>query len=172
MAIETQHLLLLPCSLEMLQIAIEGNSSIQEKLDIEVAENWTEFGLAPLQYSYDKLSSDHEENGWWTYFPIHKGENKLIGSCGYKGKPSESGVVEIGYEVAPDYRTMGFATEMANGLISNAFSNPRVTMIIAHTLSEENPSTKILRKIGFIKVGEINDPEDGLIWQWELIRPK
>ena len=163
MAIETQNLLLLPCSPEMLQMAIEGNSIVEKQLDIEVADNWTEFGIEPLKYSFAKLTEDREEIGWWTYFPIHKLENKLIGSCGYKGKPSESGQVEIGYEIAPDYRNNGFATEIANGLILNAFSDQRVKLILAHTLSEENASMRILRKIGFIKVGEINDPEDGMI---------
>jgi ribosomal-protein-alanine N-acetyltransferase len=40
----------------------------------------------------------------------------------------------------------------------------RVKNIIAHTLGEENASTKVLTKCGFRKVEEINDPEDGVIW--------
>lgn len=48
------------------------------------------------------------------------------------------------------------------------YENKRVTNIIAHTLGEENASTKVLTKCGFRKVEEINDPEDGVIWQWRL----
>ena len=57
---------------------------------------------------------------------------------------------------------------MAKGLIENALKDKSVKTIIAHTLAEDNPSTKVLQKCGFEKVQEINDPEDGLIWKWEL----
>ena len=114
----------------------------------------------------EKLTKSEEEKGWWSYFPIYKPENKLIGSGGYKGKPTTEGVVEIGYEIAPAFRNRGLATEMAKGLIENALKDKRVQTIIAHTLAEDNPSTKVLQKCGFEKVQEINDPEDGLIWKY------
>ena len=170
MIIETNNLKLLSCNIEILKSAIEGNSKLEKLLNIKIVDNWTEFGVGPLQYSLDRISKEAAEIGWLTYFPIHKQDNKLIGSCGYKGKPNEDGSVEIGYEIAPDHRNKGFATEMAEGLISNAFVDTRVNIIYAHTLPEENASTKILTKCGFLKVAEINDPEDGLIWKWELKR--
>ncbi len=168
MIIETKNLRLIPCSIDILNKAIEGNNELGILLGIHIADNWTEFGVEPLKYSRDKIVKDNEEMGWATYFPIHKQDNTLIGSCGYKGKPSEQGTVEIGYEIAPDYRNKGFATELAKGLITNAFAENSVKIIIAHTLPEENASTKILTKCRFVKTGEINDPEDGLIWKWEL----
>ena len=91
----------------------------------------------------------------------------LVGNCGYKGPP-KNGVVEIGYEVAESYRGMGLATEMAKALIEFAFSHPEVKSIIAHTLPFENHSVSVLRKCGFEYISEINDPEDGVIWKWEL----
>ena len=169
MTIETQNLQLIACDTELLRSAIEGYEVLSKKLNVTVHDNWTEFGVAALQYSLDQLSSEYERN-WWTYFLIHKQDNTLMGSGGYKGKPSPDGAVEIGYEIAPDYRNRGLATEMAKGLIDNALNDHRVTSIIAHTLGQENPSTKVLRKCGFVHVEEINDPEDGLIWKWELIK--
>jgi RimJ/RimL family protein N-acetyltransferase len=59
---------------------------------------------------------------------------------------------------------------MTKGLIENAFGDERVKTIIAHTLGYDNPSTRVLQKCGFEKVKEINDPDDGLIWRWELKR--
>jgi ribosomal-protein-alanine N-acetyltransferase len=53
-------------------------------------------------------------------------------------------------------------------LIENAFSFPGITQVMAHTLAEENASVKILRKCGLQFVSQIDDPEDGLIWQWRL----
>lgn len=168
MIIETNNLKLIPCDLDSLKCAINGDDKLKKLLTIKVADKWTEFGIEPLKYSLSRLSSDVEEMGWLTYFPILKQDNKLIGSCGYKGKPDANGSVEIGYEIAKEFRNKGFASEMAEGLITNAFADGRIKNITAHTLREENASTKILTKYGFIKVAEINDPEDGPIWKWEL----
>jgi len=170
MIIETKNLKLIPCDTDILKAAIEGNKILAEKINVTVQDGWTEFGIGALQYSLDKLTESEQERNWWTYFPVHKQDNTLIGSGGYKGKPTTDGIVEIGYEIAPNYRNRGLATEMAKGLIENAFRDEKVKAIIAHTLEQDNPSTKILRKCGFEKVKEVNDPEDGLIWQWELKR--
>lgn len=168
--IETENLQLIPCDTEILKSAIAGNETLAQKLKTTVQPNWTGFGVGALQYSLERLSENHEESGWWTYFPIHKQSNKLIGSGGYKGKPTIDGTVEVGYEISPDYRNRGLATEMTKGLIKNAFKDNRVKSIIAHTLGQKNPSTAVLQKCGFVKVEEIYDPYDGLIWKWELKR--
>jgi len=59
---------------------------------------------------------------------------------------------------------------MTKGLIERAFKDNRVKLIIAHTLGQENPSTKVLQKCSFVKTEEINDPDEGQIWKWELKR--
>ncbi len=170
MKIETTNLDLIPCDIEILKAAIQGDEILAKKINVIVQDNWTGFGVGPLQFSLDRLAEGDAEKNWWTYLPIHKEDNKLIGSGGYKGKPTTDGTVEIGYEIAPAYRNRGLATEMAKGLIENAFKDTRVKSIIAHTLGQENPSTKVLKKCGFEKVQEINDPDHGLIWKWELKR--
>lgn len=166
--LETQNLKIITCDTEILKSAVEGNEILANKLNVTVQDGWTEFGTEALQYSLDRLSENKEEGGWWTYFPVHKLDNKLIGSGGYKGQPTTEGTVEIGYEISPAYRMKGLATEMALALIENAKKDKRVKSIIAHTLGHENPSTTVLQKCGFTKVQEINDPEDGLIWKWDL----
>ncbi len=168
--IETENLFLIACDKEILQAAVEGNEQLENLIGVTVLDNWTEFGKGALMYSLDKISEVKDEAGWWTYFPIHKADNKLIGSGGYKGKPTEDGTVEIGYEITPEYRNKGLATEMTKALISNAFSFRQVNRIIAHTLGEANASTKVLTKCGFKKTDEINDHEEGLIWKWELLK--
>lgn len=122
------------------------------------------------RYALDKLKSGEREFGWWTYLPIHKAENKLIGSCGYKGQPNEDGEVEIGYEIKSEYRNKGLATELAKALVENAFNFDTVNSVQAHTLGEVNASTKVLSKCGFQKTDEIEDKENGAIWKWELKR--
>lgn len=80
----------------------------------------------------------------------------------------KDGAVEISYKIAKDYRNLGLATEMTTGLVVNTFKDNRVKSIVAHTIGEENPSTKVLTKCGFVKVEEIKDQNEGTIWKWKL----
>lgn len=159
---------LIACNKEALEAAIKGDESLKNFLKINIADKWTEFGVQAFSYAYDKLSDNPDEEGWWTYLPILESENMLIGTCGYKGKPDENGIVEIGYEVAESYRNKGLATEIAQQLITKAFANQNVKTVQAHTLAEENSSVKVLQKCKMLKIEEINDPDDGKLWKWEI----
>ena len=77
-------------------------------------------------------------------------------------------MVEIGYEVAPDFRGWALGTEIARALIGKAFESPDVERVQAHTLPETNASTAILEKCGLTKVEVVEDPEDGIVWRWEI----
>ena len=91
-----------------------------------------------------------------------------VGTGAFKGPPSPDGVVEIAYGVDPKFRGKGFATEAAAGLTAFAFSTGQVNLVRAHTLPESNASTHVLTKCGFKHVGEVNDPDDGKVWRWEI----
>ncbi|MCK8479800.1 GNAT family N-acetyltransferase [Psychroserpens algicola] len=167
-SIDTGDILLIANDIEILKTALKGNAELAKYLNINIAANWTEFGTDYLEYSMDKYLSNKNEQDWLIYFPILKTENTLIGSCGYKGMPTTEGCVEIGYEIAPDYRNKRYATQITKALITNAFESNLVNSIIAHTLTKKGASTKILSKFGFKKIEVINDPDDGAIWKWEL----
>jgi [ribosomal protein S5]-alanine N-acetyltransferase len=94
-----------------------------------------------------------------------------IGSCGFKGPPGSDGVVEIAYGVAEEHQGNGYAGEAAEALVKYAFEQEEVRVARAHTLPEHNASTRVLTKCGFRCVGEVVDPEDGLVWRWERIKP-
>ena len=161
--------MLLNSTQEILNTVLAGNDALAKHLDVIIPEQWSEFGEAPFLYALEKLKEDDKQSVWWSWLPILVSENTLIGNCGYKGPP-EKGVLEIGYEVALDYRQKGYATEMANALVRNAFTFPDVDLVLAHTLAEENASVHVLRKCGFHFDGELVDPEDGNIWRWKLPR--
>jgi ribosomal-protein-alanine N-acetyltransferase len=169
--LETESLKLIACDQITLQKAIEGTRQLEQHLNVRVHPKWTKFGERPLRYSLEKTMTE-DEVGWWTYFPVHKADNTLIGTCGYKGKPDETGTVEIGYEITKDYQHRGYATELGRALVKNAFSFQQVNSIIAHTLADHNASTKVLSKCGFLKVNEIKNSGDALLWKWELKRIK
>ena len=159
---------LISCNQSIFESILKSDNHLAELLQINVPEQWSEFGRQAFEYGLSKIIESPDSVAWWTYFPILKESNTLIGSCGFKGLPNEQGEVEIGYEVAKVYRNKGFATEIARQLIDKAFLDKNVKSIIAHTLAMENPSVSVLRKCQFKLIEEIIDPEDGLIWRWIL----
>src|SRR5262245_36657572 len=98
---------------------------------------------------------------------VHRTDGNVVGRGGFKGPPGADGVVEIAYGVAPEHQGKGYATEAAAALVSYAFSDGQVRVVRAHTLPESNASTRVLTKCGFRRVGEVIDPDDGLVWRWE-----
>jgi [ribosomal protein S5]-alanine N-acetyltransferase len=165
--IETPRLQLVCCNKEILETMFSGEAQLPELLQINIPKKWTEFGEAAFRYTYDKLSAGQAKIEWWAYLPVLKKTRTLLGSCGYKGHPS-NGMIEIGYEVAELYRGMGIATEMAKALIEKAFTSEEVDYVQAHTLAVENESGSVLKKCGMKRMEELEDPEDGKIWRWEI----
>jgi [ribosomal protein S5]-alanine N-acetyltransferase len=98
---------------------------------------------------------------------VHRASDTVIGTGGFKAPPSSDGMVEIAYGVAPEHQGKGYATEAAEALTAYAFRSGLVRSVRAHTLPEPNASTRVLTKCGFQKIGEVIDPEDGLVWRWE-----
>ena len=163
----SQRLVLINATTEVLEKILTGFDAVEKHLDIFIPEQWTEFGHAPFEYALNKIKDTPTDAIWWSWLPILVSENMLIGNCGYKGPPVNS-EVEIGYEVAVAYRNQGFATEIAMALLKNAFTHADVKTVIAHTLPEENESVSVLLKCGFQFVSPIEDPDDGLIWRWQV----
>jgi RimJ/RimL family protein N-acetyltransferase len=56
-------------------------------------------------------------------------------------------------------------------MVHRAFEDTIVRAVDAHTLGHANPSTRVLEKSGFRKIGEANDPDDGVVWHWRRERP-
>jgi [ribosomal protein S5]-alanine N-acetyltransferase len=98
---------------------------------------------------------------------VNRSEDRVIGKAGFKGPPTTEGVVEIAYGVDPQHQGKGYATEAARALTQYAFTTGQVRTVCAHTLPEPNASTRVLTKCGFERMGEVIDPEDGLVWRWE-----
>lgn len=167
--IQTPRLYLVNTSPEILEKVLEGDGALSAFLGIRIPSHWTEFGEAPFIFMQQQLLLDTASVGWWSWLPVLIAENTLAGNCGYKGPPKD-GVVEIGYEVASEFRRMGLATEMAQVLVQHAFSYEDVNTVIAHTLPEENYSVRVLKKIDFLFDDIVDDPEDGTVWRWKCPR--
>jgi RimJ/RimL family protein N-acetyltransferase len=107
----------------------------------------------------------------WThgFTVMTRAPNVAIGSCGFKGPPDADGVTEIAYGIAPAHQGRGYAKEAAAALIDFALG-AGARVIRAHTRPENGASARVLESCGLTYVGEVIDPEDGLVRRWELVR--
>ena len=167
--IETTNLHLIPSELSHFEAILKDPNQLEQMLGVTIIEDWLPFPEA-MQFGYEYLKAHPDALGWWTYLFIHSKDKALIGNGGFAGLPDESGMVEIGYAIAPAYQNRGLATEAAQGLVDYAFSHPQIKMVDAHTLAETNPSTRVLEKIGLKKIGAAYDPDEGEVWHWRLSR--
>ena len=135
-----------------------------------VEDNWVQVAdlvhrvvgrtLAAIPVSVDKLK-------WDGYFVVDTDTREVVGSCAFKGRPTEAGTVEIAYFTYPGFEGKGYATSMARKLIELATGCTSVKRIIAHTLPEANAPTRVLEKVAMSFLGEVIDPDDGRVRQWE-----
>ena len=117
-----------------------------------------------LEQTLSLLTKDPRPDPWGCY--LASADGKTVGTCAFKSAPDSEGTVEIAYMTFPAHESRGHATAMAAALLGIAAA-AGAPLAIAHTLPEENPSTRALRRNGFGFAGEVEDPEDGLVWRWE-----
>ena len=90
---------------------------------------------------------------------------RVVGSGGVKAPPTNDGEVEIGYGVAPAWHGRRLGTQGAHGLAEEALAHG-AQRVSACTRPDNIASWRLLERIGFVRDGEREDPDDGLLWRW------
>ena len=146
-------LTLVPNTLQATRALIAGMDALQRA---EVSPDW----LARV----DSGTVDE-----WTlgYTMLLQGSGATVGACGFKGPPGLDAAVEIAYGVSPEHEGRGYASDAAASLVAHAFDCDGVRVVRAHTRSDEGASARVLIKCGFHCLGQMVDPEDGVVWRWE-----
>lgn len=151
---QTKNLKLVPKTIDQVRAMIEAMTPSERA---QLSADWLErFRIS--------TSADPWVHG---FSMVQLASDTVVGTCGFKAPPSADGFVEIAYGVVPEHQLKGYATEAAQALTNYAFASGKVRVVIAHTLPEPNASTHVLTKCGFRRIGEVIDPEDGLVWRWE-----
>jgi [ribosomal protein S5]-alanine N-acetyltransferase len=155
--------------LALLDAAIAGREELARALGCEVAEGWDVFGGA-LRRTRDALADDPGSARWGMRLFVLAEPRTLVGFGGFKGPPRD-GVVELGYAIAPSWEGRGLATAATRELLREAFAEPSVRAVIAHTLPEPGASARVLEKAGFVNEGEVPDEQVGTAWRFRVARP-
>ena len=150
-SIQSPRLNLIAATTELIKKDIAGREFLTEALGVKVPESWPPDlnGLRAMQFALTQLG-DAVEQGWsFWYLATADEPSELAGICGFKGRPDESGSVEIGYSILSRFQRRGFATEAVVKLVGWAFSHYNVTEVCAETLPHLTQSIRVLKKNGF-----------------------
>ena len=108
------------------------------------------------------------------YWPLFtRDTNTFAGCCGLKPYKAEERLLEIGFQLRPQYWGNGFASEASRAVIEHAFSTVGAAALYAGHHPDNDSSRALLTKLGFTQLGTHFFARTGLQhpW-WELARPQ
>jgi len=150
--------------------ALASRDSLRRRHGADASEPDLAHARELTRQSLDFMARVGATPPWLCYLTIGEDTGTLVGCCGFRGNPRDIGrgvmAPEIAYHTFPAFEGRGYATAMALRLVEVA-RDAAVSTVIAHTLREHNPSTRVLGRAGFAFAGEVDDPEDGLVWRWQ-----
>ncbi len=160
---------LVAATVPLLDALSDDPSLFSELIGSPVPIGWPEFPEA-IGFTLEQLQNASDaDRAWSMQFFVDDANGQLVGSGGFAAPP-KGRTVEIGYEVAPEFRGHGFGTAAARALVERAVASGAVDHVVAHTLPGPNPSTGVLVSLDFVHVDDQQDPEVGVVWEWRWTR--
>jgi RimJ/RimL family protein N-acetyltransferase len=154
----------------LLEALNQDRARFCELIGSPVPNGWPEFPEA-IRFTLEHLRNAPEtDHPWSMQFFVDAASGRLLGSGGFAARPVDR-AVEIGYEVAPEFRGRGFGTAAARALLERAVASGEIDHVVAHTLPGPNASTGVLVSLAFEHVADQEDPEVGTVWEWRWTRP-
>ena len=161
---------LVPATVPLLNALNDDPTQFVELIGSPIPDGWPDFPEA-IGFTLAQLQHASEaDRSWSMQFFVDQATGRLVGSGGFAAPPVER-TVEIGYEVAPEFRGRRLGAAAARALIESAVASGEVDHVIAHTLPGPNPSTGVLTSLGFEHVDVQQDPDVGAVWEWRWTRP-
>ena len=153
-------------TIALLDLEADNADGLAAALHVRAPAEWPpEFNGEPYRdWQRGLLSAHPAEPGYAGWYVIGAGE--LVGTAGFKGPPDADGKVEIGYSIIAPRRRRGFASAAVGLLVARAFTDNRVSQVLAETLPPLIASQAVLLRCGFVLFGSRVDAEDGKVLQF------
>jgi [ribosomal protein S5]-alanine N-acetyltransferase len=123
---------------------------------------------SPVRYRVAQVLENPEVNPWLLRLAVLRDTKQIVGLGNFHDAPDAHGMLEIGYSVLPTFRRQGFGREIAHTMWNFAAKQREVQVLRASVSPDNTASLAIVQKAGFVKVGEQDDPEDGLEYVFEI----
>jgi RimJ/RimL family protein N-acetyltransferase len=150
---------------EMTRDAAEAILAGARPPDVRVADDY------PTEFSAGVAQEGGAGRRFGRFF-VHGGDDDVVvGEIG-GAFVDEQGTIEIGYAIVESQWNRGYASAAVEALVTKAREASEVRRIMAHTPLQRPESGRVLEKVGFAMVREIDDAdEEGnvvRVKEWEL----
>jgi len=168
--ISTARLDLLLFTAESLEDLLAGRASSID--GIALPADWIHESEGVLRRRLAQVAHDRSIEPWLLRAMVRRDTRTFVGRIGFHGGPGTNalgtpGAVELGYTVEPEFRRRGFAEEAIHGMIAWARARS-VSRFMASIGPDNVPSLRLAEKLGFTKIAEVIDEEDGPELVFEL----
>ena len=118
-------------------------------------------GHSPLRWRVPQVKANPEVNKWFVRWMVLRETREIVGSLSFHGAPDETGMLEIGIGVHENFWRQGFGYEALLGMW--LWAAPQAGVLkFRYTVDPNNEaSVGLVRKFGFVHVGQQVDDEDG-----------
>jgi [ribosomal protein S5]-alanine N-acetyltransferase len=163
------RLSLIPMTPALLEASLaEDRALAEEILGLRVHADWYDEGWL-MRLRLDDLRKDPAYQPWSVRAIVHNADGLMIGHTGFHTLPDPDylrGIlpasVEMGYTIFPDFRGQGYATEACQAMMDWAYRSHQIRRFVLSIAPDNEASLRIAHKLGFIRIGEHVDAEDGI----------
>lgn len=89
----------------------------------------------------------------------------VVGGVGYLHAPDDDGSIEIGYGIAASAQGQGLVTEAVEAMVALGRAQG-ASSVVALTTPGNEPSQRVLARTGFVRDGEVDTGDGGVMWRW------
>jgi [ribosomal protein S5]-alanine N-acetyltransferase len=161
--VSSDRLDLVPMSLELMEALLRGDrESAQRMTGYRIPASWPQ-GMESVLRFRTAIARDRPDALplLLRAIVLRADPEVVVGRIGFHGPPDGEGMLEIGYEVFPEYRRRGYAREAVVAMFRWAQRDPAVLRFRASVSPQNVPSLRLVASLGLIEVGSQWDEEDG-----------
>lgn len=162
-AVSSDRLDLVPMSLELMEALQRRDlESAQQMVGYRIPPGWPHGMESVLRFRIAIARERPEALPLLLLAMVLRADPEVVvGRFGFHGPVDHDGMLEVGYDVFPQYRRQGYAREALVAMMSWARRDPAVLRFRASVRPDNAPSRALVAGLGFIEVGSQWDEEDG-----------
>ncbi len=133
-------------------------SDIDDLIEISFYDSIQATTLKQATEMQAKINRDYFDSNSIHWGITDKLTNKIVGTCGYY-RGLDKGEGELGCVLLPQYREKGFMRPALQLAIDFGLKNIRLKRIWAITTRQNDKAIKLLERLNFIKIADLDDNE-------------
>ncbi|MCH1623914.1 GNAT family N-acetyltransferase [Fredinandcohnia quinoae] len=160
----TEHLLIVPCSLDIAKSLIFHRNELEQKSPITIPKGWPSAlitGILPLYI--EEMEIDNTYYGWGLWIIINYEDKQIIGDIYIQGKPDNNGTVHLCFNMSNEFQNSILTYEAVDAMIEWLTTQTNAKKVITECCESNFRSIQLFEKLGMRCT-----KKDGRFLMWEL----